>query len=228
MLLTPEQAEKKGKCYYWRKEDGSIVALQFHSTETNKTYALVPTSDWPSFTVSGIRMHPKSPRASTGERMRLLAPRRGNALDVCTGLGYSAIALAEKATLVTTIESDENILELAKWNPYSHALFENPRIELIVGDAAEKIRELPSNFFEWVCTDPPRFPLGAELYSLEFYKQLYRVTARGGKLFHYTGNPFSKNRKMSFLKGVAQRLREAGFQQIKWHEEALGFTAVKG
>ncbi len=228
MLLTPQQAGKKGKCYYWRNADGSLVALQFHSPDTNKTYALVPTGDWPTLSISGIKMHPSSPKASTEERMRLLKPRQGNALDVCTGLGYSAIALAKKATLVTTIECDENVLEIARWNPYSRELFENSKIELVVGDATEKIKSLPSGFYEFVCLDPPRFPLGAELYSLAFYKQLYRVMARGGKLFHYTGNPFSRNRKKSFLKGVAQRLREAGFQRVQWHGDALGFTAVKG
>ncbi|MFA4946734.1 MAG: hypothetical protein WC607_04340 [Candidatus Micrarchaeia archaeon] len=227
VLLTPEEAGGKKNCYYL-KQDGETQPLLFHSPETDKVYALVPTVDWPSVTISGVRMHEASPKRSLSTRMRLLSPRGGNALDICTGLGYSAIGLARKAEHVTTIEADENVLRLARCNPYSKKLFDNPKITIVEGDALEEIKTLPSNNYASICVDPPRFPLASELYSLAFFQELLRVTARDGRVFVYTGEPFTRNRKKSFAKGVGSRLREAGFGRVSWSTDVKGFLAVKG
>src|SRR3989338_6195 len=77
--------------------------------------------------IDGVRMHQtknKIPLQDADEKMAVLGVRRGlTVLDVCTGLGYSAIAAARKGAKVTTIEVDEKDLELARANPDSQALF---------------------------------------------------------------------------------------------------------
>jgi len=193
-----------------------------------KFYKLLP--ELGTIEINGVRMHQTArltPTQDAEKRARLAGVRSGqNVLDVCTGLGYSAIAAAERGARVTSVEVDENVLELAKQNPLSKKLFENPRIKIIVGNALQEVNEFDDGEFDAVLHDPPRFSFAGELYSLAFYKQLFRVLKKGGKLFHYTGKPREKRGK-GIRAGVARRLAEAGFKKIEWNEETLGFTAVK-
>ena len=75
--------------------------------------------------------------------------------------------------------------------------------------------------------DPPRFSMGSELYTSEFYSQLHRVLKPKGVLYHYVGSPGSKHRKRDLQKGILTRLREAGFKQVKRNESTLGVVALK-
>jgi predicted methyltransferase len=52
------------------------------------------------------------------------------------------------------------------------------------------------------------------------------VLKKGGKLFHYTGEP-GKHSNISFIKGVKRRLEEAGFEEVVWIDKAKGFRARK-
>ncbi len=181
--------------------------------------------------IDGVRMHQtknKTPLQDAADKASVLGVRTGSiVLDVCTGLGYSAIACTKAgAGMVYTIEKDESVLRIAKENPFSKELFSNPKIEIVNKDAVEAIRAFPDGFFDCVLHDPPRLSHAGELYSLEFYKQLHRVLKNEGKLFHYTGTPGAARGK-NIPKGVKQRLAEAGFMEIKWVEGCLGFTAKK-
>lgn len=181
--------------------------------------------------IDGIRMHQttrKTPLKDARDRAALLRVAKGAVvLDVCTGLGYSAIACAKAgAGRVCTIEKDASVLEIAKQNPFSKELFSNPKIEIINKDAVEALRGFPDGFFDCILHDPPRLSHAGELYSLEFYKGLYRVLKKGGRLFHYTGTPGAARGK-NIPKGVKLRLGEAGFEKIFWVENCLGFAALK-
>ena len=181
--------------------------------------------------IDGVRMHKtknKTPLQDAKDRARLLGLRKGAVvLDVCTGLGYSTIAcLHAGAGKVITIEKDENVLEIAKQNSFSKELFSSQRVEIINKDALEAIDEFPNESFDFIIHDPPRLSFAGELYSGEFYKQLYRVLREDGRLFHYTGNPGAAGGK-NIPKGVKRRLEEAGFNRIRWIEDCRGFIADK-
>ena len=176
--------------------------------------------------IDGVRMHQtsrKTPAQDASDKVAALGIASGSrVLDVCTGLGYSAIAAARKGAKVTTLEVDENVLELAKENKDSAELFSNKNITIKMGDAFESIDDFPDGSFDFILHDPPRFSLAGELYSLAFYRKLFRVLRRGGRMFHYTGNPgASSGKKMT--KGFKQRLVEAGFVGIMWREDLQGF-----
>ncbi len=180
--------------------------------------------------IDGVRMHRTAgvtPLQSAREMVSLLALKPGEkVLDVCTGLGYTAIEEAGAGAQVTTIEVDEQVLALARQNPASGKLFEKNKIKIISGDASELIRSLPANSLDAVLHDPPRFSFAGELYSGAFYAELFRVLKPGGRLFHYTGRPGEKSGR-SFTKGVKQRLEAAGFVKVAWVEPAQGFLAFK-
>lgn len=208
------------------------VARKIHrfSDAFNRPYSLMATEGAPTIINSGFTMHRivgTDPRRDTLHKVRAVGTPRGPLLDTCTGLGYTAIEAARTATRVTTVEVDPLVLEIARLNPYSRALFEDPRIERRIGDVAEVIGEFRDEQFAEVIHDPPTLSLAGELYGGAFYRDLFRVLRRGGTLFHYVGNLESKA-GATVAKGVQRRLREAGFARVAPRPEAFGFTASKG
>jgi hypothetical protein len=168
------------------------------------------------------------PHRDTQRKIRTLAPVAGRVLDTCTGLGYTAIEASKQAAVeqVITIELDPTVLEVARLNPWSRSLFENPKIQQVVGDAFEEIEEFEDGRFTRIVHDPPMFSLAGELYSGEFYRHLYRVLARKGRLFHYVGDPDSRSGR-NVTRGVVRRLQEAGFGRVVRKPRAFGLVAYK-
>jgi predicted methyltransferase len=158
--------------------------------------------------------------------MKAVAPLVGRVLDTTTGLGYTAIEASKTASEVITVELDPAVLEIARLNPWSRALFDSPNITQLVGDSAEVVHEFHDGYFTRVIHDPPTFSLAGELYSQAFYRQLYRVLKRGGRLFHYIGDLDSKLGSR-VMKGAVRRLQDAGFQTVRRVPAAFGLAAYK-
>ncbi|GAB6136673.1 class I SAM-dependent methyltransferase [Thermococcus prieurii] len=193
-------------------------------------YKLVPTIP-PTIEINGIRMHRTkgvNPLQDTRNKVNAVKPKEGETvLDTCMGLGYTAIEASKRGAYVITIEKDKNVIELAKINPWSRELFTGGKIQVIHGDAFEVVKKFKDESFDVVIHDPPRFSLAGQLYSEEFYRELFRVLKPGGRLFHYVGNPGKRYRRKDLQKGVMERLRRAGFVGVKRVEEALGIVARK-
>ena len=88
------------------------------------------------------------------------------------------------------------------------------------------MRTFEENSFLRIIHDPPTFSLAGELYSGAFYQQLFRVLKRGGRLYHYIGDPNSKA-SGGVTKGVLKRLQEAGFTRVIRRPEAFGVVAYR-
>ncbi|MEM4598658.1 MAG: RsmD family RNA methyltransferase [Candidatus Diapherotrites archaeon] len=178
-------------------------------------YKLVQTSDWPALMIDGILMHRiknTSPKKDAEEKIALLKIRGGNVLDICTGLGYTAITASRYADSVVTIEKDVEVIKIAKENRASQKLFSSEKIKLIEGDAAEIVKSFPDECFDYIIHDPPTFSRAGELYSGAFYKELFRILRKQGRMLHYTGAPSERYRNKSLRKGIVERLRAAGFK----------------
>jgi predicted methyltransferase len=213
-----EKIASDSKNVYFFMNKGIFKAAIFRN---NHLYRLYPTKTAPALIIDSFLMHRvKNTDPLTDAKNKAKFVRRGQSvLDICTGLGYSAIACLKKgAVKVVTIEADDDVLELAKINPYSKQLFEDPRVELIIGDAIEKIRDIPGKF-DRIIHDPPAFPIGGNLYSLEFYKDLHRKLKQKGTMIHYVGAPGKKFRRKNFEAGIRKRLRQAGFSSIRKDEK---------
>jgi predicted methyltransferase len=183
----------------------------------------------PTMILAGFPMHRTKevdPMEDTRRKLAVLAPVAGRALDTATGLGYTAIGLAAGAASVTTIELDPTVLQLASKNPWSQALFEHPRITQKVGSAYEVVPTFADGTFDLVLHDPPTLQLAGELYSGDFYRQLWRVLSRRGRLFHYIGSPDSRH-GATVTRGVVRRLHEAGFEKVAPAPDAYGVMAWK-
>ncbi|MBI2581281.1 hypothetical protein HYV85_05765 [Candidatus Woesearchaeota archaeon] len=224
-------AATENVCFVVEKGKTAATKIQMFSAETNRFYKLLPTRDAPTAEISGIRMHrvqERSPWQDTEDKIGCVEPLSGMVLDTCCGLGYTAIAAAasKKVERVYTFERDRGMILLADYNPWSQPLFSYVKIKLAIDDISSAIKYFDAGFFSAIIHDPPRLQLSPELYSLEFYRQLFRVLKRGGRLYHYTGSPGEK-RGINIPKGVVRRLKEAGFQNAAEKKDVLGVVAVK-
>lgn len=209
--------------------DDQIEKVQFFSEMLNRYYSLMPTESAPTMLVSGIPMHRikgTNPHKDTQMKVKAIQPIGGPVLDTTMGLGYTAVMAAETAASVLTIELDPTVIKVCRANPWSQQLFDNPKIERRLGDAFDVLETLPDQSFRRIIHDPPMFKLAGHLYSTDFYREMYRVLASKGRIFHYIGDPTSKSGR-NVTKGVAQRLQVAGFRRIKPWPQAFGLIAYK-
>ena len=219
-------AAAPGKCF--ELVSGALRPIGVFSDATGWVRTLRPTADAPTTVVAGFPMHRivgTTPLADAKAKVRALGRPRGCVLDTATGLGYTAIELAATASEVVTVELDEAALALAKRNPWSADLFDNPAVRMLTGDATEVVRTFAAGEFAAVLHDPPTMQLGGALYSAAFYAELRRVLRPGGRLFHYVGDP-GGGRASRTTNGVAKRLTAAGFVRVRRHEAAFGVVAV--
>jgi len=208
-------------------EDNVLRILEYRNI---RYYKLVPTEHAPTVEIDGIKMHRSkgiAPFTDARQKAKEVVNRGDRVLDTCGGLGYTAIwALRLGAREVVSVECDEFIQKLRSENPWSAEL-SNKRIKLVSADVSEYIKSLESELFDSIIHDPPRLSLAGELYGEEFYRELYRLLAKGGKLFHYTGTPYLVRRGNTFSVNVAKRLQGVGFKKVLVKAHLMGITAVR-
>lgn len=220
---------KKASSNCFMVVDEGIKSIQVFSEDTNRVCSLLPTRRTPSMLIAGFTMHrivDTDPMEDTLKKIATLTPITGRVLDTATGLGYTAIEAAKTAEQVITIELDPGAQRIAQLNPWSQALFDNPKIRQVMGDAFEVVPTFADESFSRIVHDPPVFSLAGDLYSGVFYRQLFRVLKRGGRLFHYIGDLNSKS-SGTVTRGVLKRLQEAGFARVVRRPEAYGVVAYK-
>jgi uncharacterized protein len=220
---------KKETSNCFRVEENSLNSIQTFSEYTNRMCSLFPTRRTPTMLIAGFTMHrivDIDPLQDTLKKVATIAPLVGRVLDTATGLGYTAIEAAKSAEQVITIELDPGAQEIARQNPWSCDLFNNPRIQQMMGDAYEVVPTFADESFDRIIHDPPVFSLAGELYSKAFYQQLYRILKRGGRLFHYIGDLNSKS-SGTVTRGALKRLQEAGFARVVKRPEAYGVVGYK-
>ncbi len=211
--------------------DGYVLAIEMFGEETNLYYKLKPTADWPTIMLSSVPMHrfkTISPKTSAELMVKEISPIKGIVLDCCCGLGYTSIIEANKSECekVIVFEKDENVLKMAEYNPFSEELFTNKKINLTIGSVYDKIKTIESNSIDRILHDPPTTSFGKELFSSEFYAQLYRVLKSKGLLYHYCPNP-GKTKGTEYWPTIEKMLIKAGFVNVKYHKESSGIRATK-
>ena len=226
--IVEEIAANEVACY--AIEGGEAYKIQRFSEAMGRVYSLMPTRRAPTMLISGIPMHrikDVDPTEDTRRKIRAAAPR-GRTLDTATGLGYTAIAAAKRAETdsIITIEIDPTGLEIARLNPWSQELFDNPKIQQVIGDSFDVVETFDDDSFSTIIHDPPIMSLAGDLYSTDMYRELHRILKRSGRLFHYIGDPEGKMGS-NVTRGAMRRLQDAGFSRIDRRPEAFGVVAYK-
>lgn len=222
-----KMAENENACFHLHNNEARKI--QFFSEALNRLYSLFPTSGAPTMLVSGLPMHRikgVDPHQDTLQKIKTIRPLTGRVLDTTTGLGYTAIQAAHTAHEVITIELDPTVVEICRLNPWSQALFTLPNIIRRVGDSFDEIGTFADGSFSRIIHDPPTFSLAGDLYSSDFYTELYRVLGYKGRLFHYIGDLESRSGR-GVARGVVRRLQEVGFVKVVPKPRAFGLLAHK-
>jgi predicted methyltransferase len=221
-----EVSEREGAAFF--VERGSVFQA---AVSDGGFLKLLPTAGAPTLEIDGVRMHRTvgtTPDLDARVKLEALGVDGGRILDTCTGLGYTALeALRQGGEIVVSVEIRPGVLRIAGLNPWSAGLFEDGRVDLVLGDSGGLVGGFPDMLFDYVVHDPPRFSHAGHLYAGAFYDQLLNVLRPGGRLFHYTGEPGSRRRRVDLRKGVMERLRRAGFVGVSWVREALGVVCSK-
>ncbi len=231
IILTWDQIAEidsdKNSCFY--VFDNTLYAIKGYSIHTRRSFSLMPTHDAPAMIIAGFPMHrikDITPLCAAQYMVETIAPFHGQVLDTATGLGYTAIAASKSAKQVITIEFDPIAQEIARHNPWSRELFNNPKIMQLIGDSAEEIERFSPESFSAILHDPPSMSLAGDLYSGKFYRNAFRILGPRGKMFHYIGDPDSAM-GARVTTGVLKRLKEAGFRKLVRIPNAFGIVAYK-
>lgn len=214
-------------CYFI--EDSQLKKVAFFSEDTNTYYKMIPTDDWPTFALSAVPMHRRihlSPKEDTLLKIKEISPVNGKVLDTCCGLGYTAITSSKDAEEVHTFEKDKDVITVAEINPYSRELFSSKKIKLHQDDIFTAIKNFENSYFDRIIHDPPTFKRAPELYSKQFYVELYRVLKKGGIIYHYSP-AYQKLKGRKFYITIIKNLKEAGFWKAEYHEKSSGIRAFK-
>ncbi|MEW5897082.1 MAG: MnmC family methyltransferase [Nanoarchaeota archaeon] len=130
-------------------------------------------------------------------------------LDVCFGLGYNSamaidVALKENPACeieVVGLEYDATIIEkIQEVNPsilffkhYKKLNKNNLRfkegkvsVEIVLGDARERAKQLPDNYFDAVFFDPFSPQTSPEMWQVPFFEQMYRIMKKSAVLATYS------------------------------------------
>jgi len=144
-------------------------------------------------------------------------------LDFCFGLGYNSIAACKgHANLqIIGLENDIKIMEAMKDIEISEILkteynsfrniaesmdvtdIKNNRIQILLGDALQRIDELPDGMFDRVFFDPFSPKKQPEMWSEDIFQKIYNKMKSGAKLSTY-----------SCAKQVRKNMISAGFKVI--------------
>ncbi|TJX16311.1 O-methyltransferase [Tissierella creatinini] len=142
-----------------------------------------------------------------------------NILEVGTAIGYSALIMAEATsedTIITTIERNESMIELANKN-ISHSAYKD-RIRIIGGDAQEVLPHL-NGTYDFIFLD------GAKGQYLEFFKYCSSFLRKGGLIVSdnvlYKGMVATDNLVVKRKKTIVTRLRTF----LNYINELEGYTS---
>jgi predicted methyltransferase len=222
-----EIARSETKCFHL---EGSVLSeIRVFSELTGRVCSLYPTRGCPTMVIAGFPMHrikETDPSPGHSAKVRAAAPIVGNVPGYDHGPRVYALEAARTASHVTTIELDPASLECGASQPLvTGALRQSEDHPANRQQLRRLFRPFPTQLSPASSTIRPPSP-GGELYSGEFYRQCYRVLARGGRLFPLHRQPQERRRRPG-EPGAIKRLKEAGFDRIVPKYEAFGVVAFK-
>ncbi len=230
--IPPEIYSSEDQRTIWKLDGTEWTKWEYFDQLSGRYYKMIFTGAGkpPTIEISGIKMHATlagDPSVDTRRKLESLRKIRGTVLDTSLGLGYTAIAASEYENVdrVVVCERDPVMMQFCRENPWSQKIFTSLFIHPILIPSQDFIRTVPDRYFDIVIHDPPRFALAPEVYTENFYQDLFRVLRPGGKLYHYTGDPNRRTRRHSLADQSARLLKRVGFNNIQ--KSYYGVTAKK-
>jgi spermidine synthase len=154
-----------------------------------------------------------------GRRSRVLVLGGGDGLALRQVLRYRDVAA------VTLVDLDPAVVRLARHEPrllrLNHGAFEDPRVQLVTGDAFSWLRTNAARYDAVIADLPdPDETATAKLYSVEFYALASRALAPGGRMVVQAGSPYFAPRSFWCIDAS---VRAAGFATTPYHVDVPSF-----
>jgi len=200
-------------------ENEEIFWIYSFSDILNHTYKLFePKIDWPpTLAIDGTYMHTivkSTPLEEANMKVNALGHVFGQVFETCMGLGYcTKILLSKQIDGITSCEISQEVIDIAKINPWASEIFNSPKFNLNYRNTAQYIKDHTELKFDFILHDPPTLHRAGELFSQDFYGDLVNVLNRNGKLYHYIGTETEKT-KHRYKQGITKRLFEVGFKKV--------------
>ncbi len=158
--------------------------------------------------------------AMAGDRTRVLVLGGGDGLALREVLRYPDV---EKVTLV---DLDAAVVDLARTHPAlssrNRGAFEDPRVEVVAGDAFNWSRGYAGEPYDVVLVDLPDADSTAlaKLYTVEFYGMVGRLMTDDGRMVVQAGSPFFAP---SSYWSIVAAVGEAGLTTTPYHVDVPSF-----
>jgi len=179
-------------------EDGEARKIQTFSEETGRVYTLYPTAGAPTMLVSGVPMH----------RIKGIDPLEDTRRKLQTIAPIAGRVLDTATGLGYTAIGAAR--RRSRWRRRTRGRESCSRRSASNAGSATASRSCAN----W------RTPRSSASFTIR------RVTAAGGRLFHYIGDPESHS-GARVTRGVLRRLAEAGFRDLRRRPEAFGVSASR-
>jgi len=201
------QQLKVEKVLYHDKTDHQDLIL-FENRHWGRVLALdgvVQTTTGDEFTVHEMPVHPALIAQGRARRVCIVGGGDGGtAREVVKHLGVDRIVQAELDPAVIAF-CREHLPSL------SNGAFDDPRLELVYGDAAGFMAAEGDRFDVILVDSTDPIGPGAALFTESFYRDCRRRLAEGGILVTQAGNPAMAARELA---DVMARKRAAGFADV--------------
>jgi spermidine synthase len=119
---------------------------------------------------------------------------------------------------IVQVELDPAVIELARSTMrYANGgSLDNPRVDVVTGDAMKWLRDTTSPSFDAIIVDlpDPDTPVLGRLYSTEFYALVSRALAPGGLMVVQSGSPYST--PIAFWRTIST-ITSAGYAVTPYH-----------
>ncbi|MBS0620632.1 MAG: polyamine aminopropyltransferase [Verrucomicrobia bacterium] len=99
---------------------------------------------------------------------------------------------------IVLVEIDASVIHLSKhYLPtLSNGAFEDPRVEIVIGDGCQYVKESSERFDIILCDSTDPTGPGAVLFTEEFYGDCKRCLSRGGIFVNQNGVPFAQREEL--------------------------------
>jgi len=214
---------------YWDKKKEEGFKLQIANENGIFSLRKDKNENKPILYINAVKMNVSKDKGIDGYNESVIGnlgiKKSDIVLEVCTGAGYKTLLLSEKAENVVSVEKSKEVLELMKYNPYVCGLLKKKNVKIINDDATSYVKTVKEKFTK-ILHDPPTFKFAPELYTVEFYGDLYGLAEQGCILFHYTGNPGTKFRGKDIVGATIERTKQAGWKLIKKEDLGIYFKKI--
>lgn len=120
---------------------------------------------------------------------------------------------------ITLVEIDGSVVELSKKHlpKLSNGAFDDPRVKVVIQDAAQFVKNSPSTYDVIICDSTDPFGPGKVLFTSEFYSDCKALLSKNGIFVNQNGVPFLQKDELA----LTLENRKPHFKHVSFYVAAI-------